>query len=78
MGAFLVEGLELGVEKEENNALKTINEFGQNILDEFNINKELENMYKEMSNTIKMENEKMNFDVMSNNTYNRSMQLPPY
>ena len=33
-------------------------------------------MYKEMSNTIKMENEKMNFDVMSNNTYNRSMQLP--
>lgn len=76
MGIFLLEGLEQGIDKEENNALKQISEFGNNVLKEFDINKDLEDMYKEMNKTIQMENAKLNFDVMSNNAYNRTMQLP--
>jgi len=80
MGMFLLEGLELGVQKEEKNAIKTMNDFGNNVIDELsnsmNINKQLEDMYKEMNKTIQMENAKLNFDVMSNNAYNKTMQLP--
>lgn len=36
----------------------------------------LNDMYEEMNKTIKIENAKLNFDVMSNNAYNKSLQLP--
>ena len=40
------------------------------------IENSLDDMYDEMNRTISMENAKLNFDVMSNNAYNRSLQLP--
>ena len=40
------------------------------------IEKSMNDMYKEMNRTIQMENAKMNFDVYSNNAYNKSLQLP--
>ena len=40
------------------------------------IDKSLNDMYDEMNRTIQMENAKLNFDVMSNNAYNRTLQLP--
>ena len=36
----------------------------------------LNDMYEEMNKTIKIENAKLNFDVISNNAYNKSLQLP--
>ena len=80
MGKFLDEGLSLGIEDGEKDTLKAVNEFSNNVIDELNssmdINKEIEDMYKEMNKTIQMENAKLNFNVMSNDTYNKSMQLP--
>lgn len=37
----------------------------------------MEDMYKEMNRTIKMENSKMNFDVVSGNIYNKSFYQTP-
>ena len=36
----------------------------------------LDDMYDEMNRTIKLENAKLNFDVASNDVYNKSLQLP--
>jgi hypothetical protein len=36
----------------------------------------MNDMNKEMNKTIQLENAKMNFDVYSNNAYNKSLQLP--
>ena len=80
MGGFLLEGVSLGIKDEEKNTLKDVNNFGKNVLEELSssmdMSKQLEDMYKEMNKTIQMENAKLNFDVMSNNAYNRTMQLP--
>lgn len=80
MGGFLLEGVSLGIKDEEKNTLKDVNNFGNNVLEELSssmdMSKQLEDMYKEMNKTIQMENAKLNFDVMSNNAYNRTMQLP--
>lgn len=40
------------------------------------VEKSMDDMYDEMNKTIKMENAKLNFDVMSNDIYNKSLQLP--
>ena len=37
----------------------------------------LEDMYREMNKTIKMENSRMNFDVLSGNVYNKSFLQTP-
>ena len=80
MGMFLDEGVTLGIKDGEKDTLKAVNNFGENVLDELNgsmdFSQELEDMYKEMNKTIQMENAKLNFDVMSNNAYNKSLQLP--
>ena len=79
-GKNLDEGIELGIEDGERDTLKTINEFGNDIAEELSnsmdISKEIEDMYKEMNKTIQMENAKLNFDVSSNDLYNKSLQLP--
>ena len=80
MGLFLDQGVELGVKDGEKDTLSTINKFGNNVISELseamNFNKELDDMYKEINKTIKLENAKLNFDVMSNDIYNKSLQLP--
>ena len=65
----------------EKETLKVANEFGNNVMDELSssldFDKELENMYKEMNNTIRMENSKLNFDVVSGNIYNKAFYQTP-
>lgn len=77
---YMLQGIQVGIEKNEDKVLKDVSKFGDNVIKEISssmdINKQLDDMYKEMNKTIQMENAKLNFDVMSNNAYNRTMQLP--
>jgi chromosome segregation ATPase len=79
-GKFLDEGVELGIEDGEKDTLKEVNKFGNNVIDELSksmdFNKELEDMYKDMNRTIQMENAKLNYDVSSNDIYNKALQMP--
>lgn len=80
LGKYFDEGFEIGIKDGEKDVIKTAGDFSDNVIDEIsekmNIDKVLDDMYKEMNKTIQMENAKLNFDVASNDVYNKSLQLP--
>lgn len=80
LGKYFDEGFEIGIKDGEKDVIKTAGDFSDNVIDKIsekmNIDKVLDDMYKEMNKTIQMENAKLNFDVASNDVYNKSMQLP--
>jgi hypothetical protein len=77
VGMFFDKGLELGIKGGEKDIVKAATNLSENLIGELDINKELDNMYKEMNETIRLENAKLNLDVVSGNVYNKSFYETP-